>query len=253
MNFTPIIAPMFPDDEPTENSSLEELTTYALNKQKGIFARDKKNAEDLWLMGQALAWAKPKVGHGKWEKWWKVKGFKKTYVWQARKLHENAATLGEVKKLGLTEALLKFGVVAQKKEKAGTTAASEKKAKDEPKGKAPSASKEAEGPTVQDEDCDEPDPDEEPTEQVEDCDEAGSDQQPNDHLADEEEREFKEFEASIRKMTPKARAVAIHHALELLRDELDKDEVDQELQQTLGQIAQLAEAMKGVSQHVETA
>ena len=77
--------------------------------------------------------------------------------------------------------------------------------------------------------------------------------EPTDDLADEEEKEFKEFEASIRKLTPKTKAVAIHHAMELLRDDLKGQEVDDELQETFGQIAQLAEELKGKNQQVKAA
>jgi hypothetical protein len=52
-------------------------------------------------------------------------------------------------------------------------------------------------------------------------------------------------------VTPKTRAVAIQHALELLRDELNEEEVDEELQLTFSQIAELAEELKGMNKHVE--
>jgi hypothetical protein len=73
MNDKPTIAPLgdLPDQEPTENSSLEELAAYALDKQNGILASDKTNGEDLWLMGQALEWAYKKTPYGEWEDWFK--------------------------------------------------------------------------------------------------------------------------------------------------------------------------------------
>jgi len=213
MNDMPTIAPM--GNEPNENSSLDELATYALGKQTQIIARDKRNREDLWLMGQALQWAKDKLPYGEWEKWWKAKGLKKTYVWQARKLHENAASLERVKELGLTEALLKFGVVAEKKAKESATAERPSK-------------------TTQDDD--------DPGESEQDARDT-----PKDDLADEEAKEHKEHQEAIRKLTPKTRAVAIQHALELLRDDLNGEEIDEDLQRTLGEIAQLAEELKRVS------
>ena len=231
MNDKPTVAPMFP--EPNENSSLEELAAYALKKQEGIFARDKMNGEDLWLMGQALAWAKVKVGHGEWENWWKGKGFKKTYVWQARKLHENAPTLEDVKGLGVTEALLKFGVVAEKKTQPGTKAGSGKNQEGEEAEGVPASDKEGETPTEADEPNGEHEGDE------------------GEDLADQEDKKHKAYQESIRKLTPKTRAVIIQHSLELLREELDGEEVDEELQQTFGQIAQLAEELKGLNSHDE--
>ena len=116
MNVFPMTAPMFPNDEPNENSTLDELGAYALVKQNRIIANDKRNGEDLWLMGQALTWAFNKTPHGEWEKWFKAQGLKKTYVWQARKLYEKA-TLDQVTNIGLTKALRKFKVVAEKKAK----------------------------------------------------------------------------------------------------------------------------------------
>jgi hypothetical protein len=229
MNDMPTIAPMLPNNNPTKDSSLDDLAVFAMLKQDEILARDKKNGEDLWLMGQALAWAKAKVQHGQWEKWWKAKGFKKTYVWQARRLHESAS-LEDVQELGVTEALLTFGVIAEKKEKESVLNAKPKKEDDE----LPAAP--------------------EPAEQGQyDGEESTPDEAPADDLADEEDKELKEYQESIRKLTPKTKAVAIHHALEQLRDELNGDEVDQELRQTLGEIARLAEELKGVSKTVEAA
>lgn len=229
MNDKPETAPMFLDTNPTENSSLSELAAYALSKQHEFFDRDKKNGEDLWLMGQALEWAKAKVQHGEWEKWWKTNGFKKTYVWQARKLHA-AASLEDVEELGLTEALLQFGVVAEKKAKESV-----------PSGKSDMGERPKAHAAEEDE---APEPVEHDESEGEEPD---SEEPPQDDLAEDAEKEFKEFEEMIRKLTPTTRAVAIHHALELLRDELSGDEIDDELQQTLSQIAQLAEEMKGVS------
>lgn len=254
MNDTPEIAPLgdLPDYEPTENSSLDELAAYALLKQNGIIASDKKNGEDLWLMGQALEWAKERLPHGEWEKWWKAKGFKKTYVWQARTLH-NKAMLEKVKELGLTEALRKFDVVPDRKPQAGTTKAAGDKTKKDDNTKATPAvnTKEVE------EQAEAPEPSEDteqPTEapakgSEDDGDPAEGNDQPSGDLADEEEKELKEYQAAIRKQSPKARAVVIQHALELLRDDLHGEEVDQELQKTFGQIAQLAEALKGLNSH----
>jgi hypothetical protein len=112
MNMGPITTP---NDEPNENSPLEELGAFALLKQNGIIYRDKINGEDMWLMGQALEWAytKIKISQDGWEKWWKAQGLKKTYVWQARTLHKEA-TINQVQKLGLTEALRKFNVIGEK-------------------------------------------------------------------------------------------------------------------------------------------
>ena len=224
----PMIAPMFPENELTENSTLDELAAFALVKQERIFARDKMNAEDLWLMGQALEWAKEKVPSREWEKWWKAKGFKKTYVWQARKLHENAPSLDAVKNLGVTEALVKFEVVCEKKPQAKT--APNLKIVDESalpveKEEAPTPDKGADTPEPSNEDEDE--------------------NHPTDPLAEAEEKDFKEWEESIRPLTPHVRAVAILHALELLRDDLQGQEVDEELQGTFTKIAQLAEELKG--------
>lgn len=241
-----------PEHEPTENSSLEELTAYALNKQAGIFAREKMNAHDLWLMGQALSWAKPKVGHTKWEKWWKDKGFKKTYVWQARKLHENAATLEEVKDLGVTEALVKFGVVAEKKEKPTAKGTPIKKAApsgtDEPSDHEEAAVNE-EAPTAEAESTETAPIQQEPNEQVQDEEEP--EKAPADELAEEEDKELREYQSSLRSLTPNTRAVAILHALELLRDDLNGSDVDTDLRSTFTQIAALAEQLKGPRQETE--
>lgn len=255
MTDMPTIAPLgdLPEAEPTADSSLDELATYALLKQDRIIARDKMNGEDLWLMGQALQWAKDKLPYGEWEQWWKAKGFKKTYVWQARTLHDKAKLDG-VKELGLTEALRKFAVVAEKKPQAGTKASGSKKNKTEINEAVPTSNEDTEKQTEQ------PDPSEEAQEQSEagepNNDEEGgdspsADDQPADSLADEEATELKEFQQSLRKLTPKTRAVAIQHTLELLRDELDGEEVDEELQQTFGQIAHLAEELKGLTGHDE--
>jgi hypothetical protein len=230
----PMKAPMFPNNAPNENSSLEELAAYALHKQKQIFARDKMNGEDLWLMGQALTWAKKSV-RGKWEKWWKAQGLRKTYVWQARKLYERA-TLDDVKELGVTEALLKFKIVAEKKAKHATatvpTAAIEKM---EDTKATPASDEEATEPTEQEEDGSDPEPEEQST----------------DALAEEEEKELKEWQDALRQQTPKTRAVAILHALEHLRDDLNEEEVDEELRQTFSQIAELAEELKGLNKQID--
>jgi hypothetical protein len=174
-------------------------------------------------------------------------------VWQARKLYKNASTLEDLKQLGVTEALLKFGVVVEKKPQAGTKAASVKKNKDENAEAVPASDKEAEKPNETPEQSEKV---EEATEATHKSDEDGgdpteADEQPADNLADEEEKELKAYQESIRKLTPKTRAVAIHHALELLREELDGEEVDEELQQTICQIAQLAEELKGLNSHDE--
>ena len=228
--------PMFPNTEPNENSSLDELGAYAFLKQEQVLGRDKMNAEDLWLMGQALAWAKKQKPHGGWEKWFKSQGLKKTYVWQARTLHDKA-TLDEVEELGLTEALRKFGVLVEKKPKP----AEEKTTKVTPP--TPASNDGATEPTDEDNGGD-------PTESEENADDndPDGDEKPTDDLADEEEREFKAYQDALRQRTPKTRAVAIQHALELLRDDLDEEEIDEELQSTFGQIAELAEKLKGLSE-----
>lgn len=255
MNAMPRIAPLgdYADHEPTENSSLDELAAYALEKQRQIIARDTKNGEDLWLMGQALEWAKKKFQYGVWEDWFKSQGLKKTWVWQARTLHKNAS-LDDVKELGMTEALRKFKVLPEKKPQAGIKAVGGKKKEDE----------EAEGVAASDQQAEEPSETSEPSEDSEKPTEASeppeqdggheqdeADDQPSDDLAAEEDNELKAYQESIRTLAPKARAVIIHHALELLRDELDGEEVDEELQQTFGQIAQLAEELKGLNNHDE--
>jgi hypothetical protein len=174
---------------------------------------------------------------------------KKTWVWQARKLHE-ITTLDEVKELGMTEALRKFKVLPEKKSQAVTKAAGGKKFKDADAEAVPASDKEASKQA----DAPEPSQDaEKQTEALEPSGEEGSDEgsQPSDDLADEENKELKAYQESIRTLTPKARAVAIHHSLELLREELDGEEVDEELQQTFGQIAQLAEELKGLNSHDE--
>lgn len=107
-------------------------------------------------------------------------------------------------------------------------------------------------PTEPDGDNKEPDADQ-PTEIEDDGGETEQGDEATDDLADEEEREFKEFEESIRKLTPKTRAVAIQRQLEVLRDDLDGQEADEDLQEILDEIAQLAEELKGASKHVEAA
>ena len=243
MNVIPMKAPMFADNEPNENSSLDELAAYALLKQKEVLARDKMNAEDLWLMGQALQWAKNQKPHGGWEKWFKSQGLKKTYVWLARTLHKEA-TLDEVKELGVTEALRKFGVLTQKKAKPEAATVPDE-ALDEDANEPPDSNEKDTEPTDEVDGTD-------PAESEEDAnDDSNGDEEPTDDLAEEDEKELKAFQDALRQPTPKTSAVAILHALELLREELNAEEVDEELQQTLGQIAQLAAAMKGGSKETD--
>ena len=248
MNMIPTIAPMpLPeyapkptiarmnhhevDASPNENSTLESLVAYALLMQEGIYATDKKNAEDMWLMGQVLTWAFKKILHGNKEDWLESQGLKKTYAWQARQLFK--ATLEQVKQYGLTEALRKFKIVAEKKSKADVVPVPESESEENEISTAPST-RIKEGT--------------EPTDQVvgEDLDPDG-DAEPAADLANEETKEHKEYQAKIRMKTPKDRAVAIQHSLELLRDDLSGEDVDEELQQIFGQIAALAEEMIGRS------
>jgi hypothetical protein len=237
----PMKAPMFPNNEPNENSTLDELAAYALLKQKQIFARDKMIGEDLWLLGQALTWAKKTVGGKKWEKWWKAQGLKKTFVWVARKLHERA-TLDQVKELGLTESLLKFEIVAGKKGKpAAKTVPTATMEKVEDTNPTPDSNEQVtEGNEVA-----------ESNEKPSEVSVPVGDEQPTDVLAEEEEKELKEWQDALRQQTPKTRAVAILHALELLRDELNAEDVDEELKTTFSQIAELAEELKGLNKQTD--
>jgi hypothetical protein len=245
MNVIPMIAPMpLPNNEPNENSSLDELGAYALRKQTRIIASDKMNGEDLWLMGQALAWAFKKTPHGEREQWFKAQGLKKTYVWQARKLYERA-TLDQVRNIGLTNALRKFKVVAEKKAKPAAVTVPTKE--EDEKSKAPLDSNEAgTEPTGEAHGSDVAENDEEVPDDL-----AEGTDKPTDDLAEEEEKELKEYQDALRQTSPKTRAVAIQHALELLRDELNAEEIDEELQQTFRQIAELVEELKGLSKHAD--
>ena len=245
MNFVRTTAPIqFPDNEPNEKSSLDQLAIYALNKQEAIILRDIQNAEDLWLMGQAMEWAFKKTPYGEWEKWCKAKGFRKTYVWQARTLHERAE-LEQVNALGLTEALRKFKVIPEKKAKADTATEADVVSKEQDHIKAlpdsvedasePSSGNLAEG-------------NEQPSNSVPEPESA---EQPIDQQAEEDEPgEIKAVKNGFGKQTPKTRAVVILHALESLLDDLNGQEIDEELQQTFCQIAEVAREMK-VSRHVE--
>ena len=258
LNDAPLTAPMpgLPNPEPTESSSLDELATYGLLKQGQIIARDRANAQDMWLMGRALRWAKAKVPHGSWEEWLRAKKFKKTWAWKARTLSE-ATTLDKVKNLGLTEALVRFGIDKPKPAQV----------KDQPKRNAKNEADTVQKTTTQ------PDTEESQLEQDEAPDdgtkglelgegpeseedgplnEEGPDEDlhdgPSDQgVDDEEDKDFKEYQAALRRQTPLSRAVAIRNALELILEDVIGESVEVELQDTFGQIAELAEALRGLN------
>lgn len=230
--------------EPTATSTLDELATYALLKQSQIIDRDKKNGEDLWLMGRALELAYQQSPYGTWERWWKAKGFKKTYVWHARKLHK-AATLDQVKDLGLTEALVSFGVVAAKDDPTDGTSGTgcgpqEQEEAPQDQGGEPVTDVGEQPDEALDEDdpADDHDKDEPESDGPEDAGQV---------LEDEEDKDFKDYQAAIRKLTPLSKAVAIRNALELLLDDVIGEEIEEELQDTFDQIVELVEALGGLN------
>jgi hypothetical protein len=248
MNDKPEIAPLgdLPDQEPTENSSLDELGKFALSMFNQFKAQDRKNGEYIWKMGYALQLAYEKLAHekgyGHWEKWYKAKGFTKTWQWQARMLYLDAPSLEAVIDLGLTESLIRFGVISptQIGEKA-----SRPKRKDHKAAEKPPVIIDRQEDTDEDEDEPEGPLAEDESELEEEGDQGGSTTE--QRLPEEIEKQaVDDHEPSPRKETPLLRAVAIRNALEILLDDLVSGEADpdEELPSVLNEIIEYAEGAR---------
>jgi hypothetical protein len=209
----------------------------------------KRGAEWYYAAGRWLAWVKAKKLHepyGGWEVFckeeckispsqaWKYKEF-------AERFKPEQISSFDGKRFSLERALGYEGPAKKKKPSSKVTGTKQapkveqhEAEEEEQPTKAPESSKATEA---------------EPTDADDGGDPADAEAKPSNDLADQEGKELKAYQESIRKPTPKMRAVAILHALELLREELKGDEVDEELQQTFDQIAQLAEELKGLNSH----
>lgn len=185
-------------------------------------------------MGKVLLWAKARIPHGQWEKWLSKHKFKKTWAWKACSLKETV-TLNQVQGLGMTEALVKYGIEKAKPKKA-TANPPTRKSKLPPQKSVFKLTDQSE--PVEDETGVEIDDGDETAEFVVNNEQVD--------LADEEDQELKHYQSAIRKETPHTKAISIRNALERLGESLTVEDIDRDLRDTFGQIADLASKLQAL-------
>jgi len=137
-------------------------------------------------------------------------------------LYVDAPSLDAVKELGLTQSLVRFGVIPAKEPEKESDSPAKKEAT---RRTAQNKGSKQEGRRVNPDD--------------------GMDVQavPDD----EGDTAFKKYQAALRQQTPLSRAVAIRNAVELLMEDVIGEQVEEELQDSFDQIAELAEALRGLN------
>lgn len=106
---------------PRKSWGIDQLDPYIQVQCEQIRYGERKLAIHTYRLGQALLFAKPKVGHGEWGKFLKKHRISDSTWSRARQLVERANE-ADLSELGITGAYLKYGILTQPVEEPDTQA-----------------------------------------------------------------------------------------------------------------------------------